>query len=196
MKNLQTTDAELLPEWLLPSDVPLSLAKAPRFPKNKDEMELKEMIYNAVFEYALDYVAAGTPLTSILRDDPRNIDYARFLRWVKKNPKRQARYDEAQQIAAEILVDKMDHLLMPENDGNQTIEEGAAKAEFGQIDNRRFMFEVLKWKAGAFNKKKFGSNKHIEVSSPDMSEDALKGMTTDDIKKMVAEQLVIDGGSL
>lgn len=195
MKNLQitdtalTTDMDNLPEWLHPEDVTLSLAKAPRHPRNKQEVELREMIYDSVFEYALDHIAAGTPVTSIIRDDPRNIDYARFLRWVRKNPKRLARYEEAQEIAAEILVDKMDHLLNPD------AREDAC-AVTGMLDRSKFEFEVLKWKAGSFNKRKFGSNKHIEVSSPDMTDDAMKKMSTEELKQMVAEQLTIDNSSL
>jgi hypothetical protein len=165
-------------------DISTSLAKVPRFPTSKAEMELREMTYTHIFEYALDYIASGTPMTSILSNDPRNIDYARFLRWIKKNPLRHQRYCEAQEIAAEILVDKMDHLI------DKMTNDGMA------VDQQKFNFEVLKYKAGSWNKKKYGNNKHVELTSNGLDDNKLKTLSSDDLKKMYIEQAGIDPDSV
>ncbi len=168
------------------TDISLSLAEAPRFPKTRAEQELKETIYEHVFEFALDYIASGTPLTSVIRNDPRNIDYGRFLRWVKKSPHRYARFVEAQEIAAEILVDKMDHLT----------DELEDAVNLKSLDAKKFEFELMKYKAANYNRKKFGNSKHVELTTSDLDDNALKSISSEDLKRMVIEQAGIDPESI
>jgi hypothetical protein len=176
---------DTLPEWLMPSnDISEKLATVPRFPKNKEEIALMNKVYDDVFEMSLDYIAAGVSLSSILRNDPRNIDYARFLRWIKKSPIRKKQYEEAQEIKAEIIVDGMQDLTDP----NRLTFHGKAISN----EERKLQFETAKWIAGALNKKKYGSNKHIEVSSSDLTDDVLDKMSSSDLKRMIVEQLGVD----
>jgi hypothetical protein len=155
----------------------LTLAHIPRTPTCKEDQELKNIAYNHVFEYALDYIAAGTPLTSILQNDPRNIDIARLLRWIKKNPTRNARFIEAQEIAAEIMVDKADTTLLNEDLA---------------VDARKHVFYVMKFKAGSYYRAKFGNSKQLEVTSTVGDIPKLDNMSSADMRKLIAQKAGIE----
>lgn len=166
----------------LPDVLSDQLSSLPSIPKTKDEIEIREMTYNAVFEYVLDHVASGRPLTSCLRNDPRNIDVAKLLRWIRKDPGRKGRYEEAEEIAADILADKSQHYVNMESEI--------------PVDRLTFMFNHLKWITAAKNKKKYGNNKHVELEARSLDDDAIKKLSTEKLMQMLAEQEGIDPESL
>jgi len=67
-------------------------------------MTLRELTYENFFEASLDRLALGHPLKDIVDDDPRGIDAADFLKWIRKDKERYSRFKESQEVAAEFLV--------------------------------------------------------------------------------------------
>lgn len=188
-----TTNSDLLaptpieyPNWMVPEDISATLRDIPRFPKSKAEQQLVESTYNSLFEYILDYIAAGVPLTSVLKHDPRNIDYARFKRWINKNPMRKARFEEAEEIAADIMIEQLGQSIDVSPDELAGSMDGST-----MLGLKRLNFEYTKFRAGAMNKRKYGSNKHVELTT-NYDEDALKDMSVNDLKRMLLQQEGID----
>jgi hypothetical protein len=77
---------------------------APVYPATRTDLALLELTYENFFEHALDRLALGHDLIDIADDDPRGISPTQFMRWVKKDKDRKARYYEAQEDAAEFLI--------------------------------------------------------------------------------------------
>lgn len=75
-----------------------------KYPRTAQELSLLELTYENLFESAIDRLALGHPLLDIVHDDPRDVDAAQFLKWIKKDKVRKERYYEAQELAAEFLV--------------------------------------------------------------------------------------------
>ena len=49
----------------------------------------------------------GTPLQTIVQNDPRGIQLGRFLFWINRDPERRQRYEEACEIAAEAMAHEL-----------------------------------------------------------------------------------------
>ena len=98
-----------IPSWLDTSPItsepkqPHSIT-APVYPATRTDLALLDLQFENFFEHALDRIALGHDLIDIADDDPRGISPTQFLRWVKKDKERKARYYEAQEDAAEFLI--------------------------------------------------------------------------------------------
>jgi N-acyl-L-homoserine lactone synthetase len=177
-----------LPQWLSPPSTPppSEIVTAPfdlegieRYPRTKEQIELLEMTYSNLFEHVLDAVSGGRSLAGLIHNDPRNIEYGRFLRWVKKSKARQARYNEAKQIAAEILIGQAMSIVDEHIDEATGLPNDPVWAKM-RIENR--------WKtAAAWNKAEYGDRKHVEMQIGALSEDELSKMSSDDLKRLIVE---------
>jgi hypothetical protein len=149
------------------------LATIPEYPRTKQDRQLVETTYSNFFEHALDTIASGRTLSSIIEDDHRCIQYARFLRWVKKNPQRLARYHEAQEIAAEILVGDIIRIADETNEEN--------------VQSRNTQIKSRQWVAGSFNPKKYGQNKRIDMNVTEVTEESVEKMSVEEIERRIRE---------
>lgn len=152
------------------------LSIIPRYPATPGEKDLREHTYRNFFECALDVVASGASVASIIRNDPRGIEYGRFLRWVKRDKVRARKYEEAQEIAAEILVSEIPAIADGvENDMPMTTDR----------DNLRI--RSRQWMAEKYNKKKYGQSKHLDVTSDQFDQNAMKQLSIEELERIIAE---------
>lgn len=93
-----------LPDWLEVADEAKDL---PKYPRSKDDREIQESTFNAVFERVIEGVEAGRLATHIVREDPRNIDFSRFMSWVRRNPERLKRFEAAKENGMMIIEDML-----------------------------------------------------------------------------------------
>lgn len=153
----------LLPDWLRPETYPTTRAQA----------ELVEITYENLFESTIESIQAGHCLEHIIANDPRNIEYGRFLRWVNSNKQRRRRMKEAREIAADILVSQTVAIA----DNADPITANVAKL---RIDSR--------WKtASKWKPEEYGDKRQIDVRTGELSEAELDSYTTEDLKRMIIE---------
>lgn len=131
-----------LPAWMVdPSAPPARLAAL----RKANEIAT----FSAKFETIIDQITCGQPLKTLLGDDPRNLDYARFLAWVMKDEKRKNRYHEAQRVAAEVISTQMLEIA----DARDTIED---------VQRSTLRINTRKWYLGVLDRKRFGEVKQID----------------------------------
>jgi hypothetical protein len=143
---------------------------------------LVEMTYNNFFETALEVISSGRTLSAALADDHRAIQYARLLKWIRKDPRRLARYNEAQEICAEILVSEI--VAISDGTGDSLLES--------PVDRDNARIKSRQWVAGKYNKKKFGDSKTVEMNVTEMSDQDLEKLSTDEIKRMILEAQALE----
>lgn len=108
--------------------------------------------FEAFFEICLDRICEGQSLTSAMADDVRAFDRAQFVRWINKDPERQRRYHEAQEIGAEIVAAEMIGIADAEN----SLED--VQRSTLRINTRKYLLSV-------WNRKRFSETKQIEMST-------------------------------
>lgn len=111
--------------------------------------EIEYRRYESVLERFLDDVAQGQPLSAVVRDYPLEIEPAKMLRWIHRDPERKDRYYEAQAIGAEVIACQM-------------IEIADAKDSMEDVARSTLRVGTRKWLLGVFNRKRFGDVKQIE----------------------------------
>lgn len=62
-----------------------------------------EQTFGNMFEMVCDQLAAGYPLSQIISRDHRDIDMARFMRWIYRDEARLGAYHEALRIGAAVI---------------------------------------------------------------------------------------------
>lgn len=133
-----TTD---IPKWLTSSVPP------PVSTLVEDKRTTLEITYDNFFPTILELTSIGRPLSHIVRDDPRGLDYAKVLNWIHKDPKRKQQYYEAQEIGAEALADEMVYIA----DGTEGVPEDVQRSKL-RIDTRWKLIET-------WNRKRYGNVK-------------------------------------
>ena len=118
-----------------------------KYPRTKVHIELEEQIFDIFFERFLEGLVEGELGIDIVRRDPRNISYGRFMRWIKKDSKRVERYDEAKEIQTAFFEDKKHKIAEGMDDRLQDI----ARA--------KLQIEVMSDSMKAWNKKRYGAEK-------------------------------------
>jgi hypothetical protein len=145
-----------IPQWLAPVETRGRLVQAPQppvqLPAQLDTRTHLDLTYEAMFETTLDYVQMGRPLSHIVRDDPRDINYAHYLNWIHKDPIRKQRYYTAQEIGAESVADELMHIA----DATDSLEDVARST---------LRINTRKWLLGVWNRKRFGETKQLEVNN-------------------------------
>lgn len=131
-----------LPSWMIDPAAPPSA-----LPALKRANELAT--FEARFDFVIEQVACGQPLKTLIGEDPRSLDYARFLAWVLKDDKRRERYHEAQRVAAELISTQ----LLEIADASDTIED---------VQRSTLRINTRKWYLGVLDRKRFGEVKQID----------------------------------
>lgn len=142
-------DQPELPAWLSCPD--------PKTPKlSKSAKELLHLEYENMFEHFIEQVYRGRSLKSLVEEDHRLISYEDFLRWIKRDPQRNERFKEAQEMRTEFLAGEILEIAdNPTAGGEDGIPVDVNWAKL-QIDTR-------KWLMSAHNKKRYGETKQIEM---------------------------------
>ena len=136
-----------IPTWL---SAPICNEVAPLSPQ--EMRELTEHTYSNFFEHVLDKVASGTPLASIVHLDARGFEAERIRAWIRRDPERKARFEEAQVIGAGAIEDDLIRI---------------ADAEGSLEDVQRSTLRInTRWKMLAvWDRKRYGESKHLEVTT-------------------------------
>ena len=156
-----------LPSWLAPTaqhlvEQPLDQPIVPAAlidPQERKRLsrELLDASFNAMFERVLTEMTRGRTLKSIVSEDLREIDYAAFWQWIKRDSRRHERYKEAKELRTEWWAGRIIE-----------IAEGAPNDTSGALDDvarSKLQIDTYKWLMGADNRKTYGESRQIEVST-------------------------------
>ena len=136
-----------LPNWLsCPDPAPPRPTKAAK--------ELLHLEYEQIFERVIEDIYRGRSLQSLIEDDPRIISYEDFLRWVKRDPQRNERFKEAQEMRTEFLAGEILEIA----DGVEAIDASAPDT----VNRDKLRIDTRKWLMGAHNRKRYGETKQVE----------------------------------
>ena len=146
-----------LPHWLSAEDVedPLS---------SKRHMKVMRINYKHIFERVIEDIYRGKSLRALIEGDYRDISYEDFMRWVKVNPERRRRFEEAQEMRTEFLAAE----ILSIADGADVVEGSP-----DNVNRDKLRIETRKWVMGAHNRKKYGETKQIELGGTISIRDAL-----------------------
>lgn len=137
-------DAPPLPEWITTGE-PIT----PPARRTKGFLEIEEIVFDNFFEHALAHLEQGGTLRQLVRQDPRAMDYGRFMRWVVKDETRNNRYREALKIGVEFMAGEIIDIADGEND----LED---------IARSRLRMDARLKTMAFHNKELYGDNKQIE----------------------------------
>ncbi len=153
--DLSTSD---LPSWLSSkptaeeqADDAFLKVRLQRHPRTREQLELEETVFSVFFERFLEAVAVNEKPKELINNDPRNIDPARFMRWIKKDAERTSRFVEAQEIASEFLVYDCDNIA----EGLDTLED---------IERSKLRLKQNEFKIKSWNKKRYGDTKQLDIN--------------------------------
>jgi len=133
-----------LPQWLsVPDPKPPAPTRAMR--------ELVHSQYASIFERVIEQIYRGRSLASLLEDDHREISYEDFLRWVKRDPMRHERFKEAQESRTEFIA-------------GEILEIADAEDSIEDVQRSRLKIDTRKWLMGAWNRKRYGETKTLEMA--------------------------------
>ena len=138
-----TADPQL-PSWLSCPD-----PKPPRL--SKSAKELLTLEYEQIFERVIEDIYRGKSLQSLIADDYRLISYEDFLRWIKRDPTRHERFKEAQESRTEFIA-------------GEILEIADAEDSIEDVQRSKLKIDTRKWLMGAWNKKRYGEVKQVEVA--------------------------------
>lgn len=147
-----------MPDWLSVPD-----AKLPR-PKGDAKIVL-HLEYEQLFERIIEQLCRGRTLQSLVDEDPRDISYEDFLRWIKRDAQRNERYKEAQESRTEFMAGEILQIA----DGVDAIDPQASDS----VSRDKLRIETRKFLMSAWNKKRYGEVKQVEVGGSISITDAL-----------------------
>ena len=106
--------------------------------------------YEQMFERVIEQVYRGRSLRDLLEDDYRVISYEDFLKWVKRDPMRHERFKEAQESRTEFIA-------------GEILEIADAEDSIEDVQRSKLKIDTRKWLMGAWNKKRYGEVKQVEL---------------------------------
>jgi hypothetical protein len=164
LKQLRNTPASTtpapLPDWLSGytqeereehESLDQTAVRLQKYPRTREQLQLEQQVFDIFFERFLDVVTVGEDWVSLIKNDPRGIDRARFMRWIKKDKDRQARFEEAQEIASEFEVCLMGRIA----DGTDTLED---------LERAKLRLKHKEFVVKSHNKRRYGAEK--EAAAP------------------------------
>lgn len=142
-----------LPTWLdnpTTSDTQFRTSGNPlgQYPATRAELDYRELQYENFFEAALDRIMEGATLSTLVKNDPRGIDYGKFQSWIRKDKERKKRYYEAKEIGSERVEDE----LIDISDAADNPMEDVARSTL-RINTR-------KWLLGVWDKRRYGDDRN------------------------------------
>lgn len=169
-----STDPDL-PHWMRVPQLPTPDDPSPS--RSSSSLALRQQTYANLFESALERIMGGTPLNTIVQNDPRGIQLGRFLYWINRDPTRRSRYEEACEVAAEALAHELVGIAdAMDPDANPLMEEVQRSAL--RVKARTYLME--KWSA-----RRYGDSKRIQIDSTTLT----ANLTAEDLSKMSLAEL-------
>ena len=167
-----STDPDL-PHWMRVPQLPTP--DDPRPSHSPSSVALRHTTYTNLFESALERVMGGTPLNTIVANDPRGIQLGRFLYWINRDPERRSRYEEACEVAAEALAHELVGIADACNEGSQMedVQRSALR-----IKSRTYLME--KWSA-----RRYGDTRRVQIDQTTLT----ANLTAEDLSKMSLAEL-------
>ena len=137
-----------LPFWLsCPDPKPL-----------KPTLEARALLhleYEQIFERVIEDIYRGHSLQSLIEGDSRIISYEDFLRWIKRDPQRNERFKEAQEMRTEFLAGD----ILKISDGIESIDPNSNDT----VNRDKLRIDTRKWLMSAHNRKRYSETKQIEL---------------------------------
>ncbi len=151
--DTQTSQPQLeLPAWLAPEPLPYyhPLVLQARKALRENQRAIEELTFESLFDEFLDVVREnGLGVTQMFDRDSRAPDLKRFIAWVVRDEGRRAKYYEAQEVGAEVLMVEIPMI----SDAADSLED---------VNRSTLRVNTRKWQLGVFNKKRFGDVKQID----------------------------------
>ncbi|MFA5186997.1 MAG: hypothetical protein WC551_10995 [Patescibacteria group bacterium] len=148
----QVTDDAEMPDWLNAGSIDLlDPFDSPR-PIQRTVRELLHDQFAIAFERILEKITAGYTLTNAVREDFREFEVGAFQRWMKKDPERLQRYDEAKEIRTETWAGKI--IAIAE----------AVDNPLEDVQRSKLKIDTYRWLMGADNRRRYGDIKQVEVT--------------------------------
>jgi hypothetical protein len=164
-----------LPHWM--QDPQLPCPEDPRPTPSRQTHLLKHQTYANLFESSLERIMGGTPLTTIIANDPRGIQLGRFLFWINRDNERRQRYEEACEIAAEAMAHELTAIADALGDGSQPIMEDVQRSSL-RVKARTYLME--KW-----SPRRYGDTRRVQIDSTTIN----ASMTAEDLTKLSLDEL-------
>jgi hypothetical protein len=169
-----------LPHWM--QDPQLPTPDDPKPIPSRQTHLLKHQTYANLFESALERIMGGTPLQTIVQNDPRGIQLGRFLFWINRDATRKQRYEEACEIAAEAMAHELTAIADALGDGSQPIMEDVQRSSL-RVKARTYLME--KW-----SPRRYGDTRRVQIDSTsinaNMTAEDLTKLSLDDLRTMAA----------
>lgn len=138
-----------LPEWLSPPRPPPA-PLSPALIQERSSLRAAQM--DAVFVHLIDRISEGETIKDILRSDPRGVTYREMMVWIRIDPDRRNKYEDAIKIRAEGIIDEVIKIA----DAVDSLEDVARSKT--RIDTRLKI-------AGFDNKERFAPTQTINVNT-------------------------------
>jgi len=169
-----TTDPDL-PPWMQTPQLPTP--DDPRPSHSPSSVALRHTTYANLFESALERVMGGTPLNTIVQNDPRGIQLGRFLYWINRDPTRRSRYEEACEVAAEALAHELVGIADAMDPNANPLMEDVQRSAL-RVKARTYLME--KW-----SPRRYGDTRRVQIDSTTLT----ANLTADDLSKMSLAEL-------
>jgi len=145
-----------LPEWLsaYPTKTEQEIIETPRYPRTADERELERLTFESLFEIVMDGLTEGMSPKRIVERDPRGVSFGRWYQWMKRDPDRLKRYQDAQESSAEVLLVEM-----------QDIADGDPDSPPEDVQRSNLRINVRKFRVQAYNRQRYGDKQQVEVKN-------------------------------
>ena len=113
----------------------------------------------------------GTPLTTIIANDPRGIQLGRFLFWINRDQtRRRARYEEACEIAAETMAHELTAIADALGGEGGTSQLEDVQRSSLRVKARTYLME--KW-----SPRRYGDTRRVQIDSTTIN----ASMTAEDL---------------
>jgi len=169
-----------LPHWMQTPQLPTPDDPHPT-PSRQTHL-LRHQTYANLFESSMERIMGGTPLTTIIANDPRGIQLGRFLFWINRDATRKQRYEEACSIAAEAMAHELTAIADALNPDNEPVMEDVQRSAL-RMKSRTYLME--KW-----SPQRYGDSKRIQIDqtslSANISADDLAKLSLPELKAMAA----------
>ena len=143
-----------------PTVTPNPTNPPPPPPAKVTNREIMHMQFESMFDHVLEQMAEGKTISHTLSMDMRGYESSVYIDWIKKDPQRTTRYENAQLLYAEKL-------------GSEIIEIADADDTLEDVNRSKLRIDSRKWLMGVYNKRRYGDTKTIELGGSISITDAL-----------------------
>lgn len=149
----------------------------PKFPRTRDEYQLRKHNLECLFERILPQIAEGKTIQTIVALDHNGFTVGEVMSWIRSTPERARRLDEAKKIRAEVIADD----LLTISDSNELADTQQVRT---RIDTRKWLLEK-DYPEKYSSKSTIDINSNHQISIVSALEEARSRMRTIDVTPTV-----------